>query len=131
MTLRSAYFTAFDLGKDPTLLLWGDAEGMLTLSSIQRRVAADAEVEWLATFCEPVDAKAVLLRKSPASTGLTRITTGFEWILDSKTLERFADLADELAKAGNPAHQYLEVGNRIEIVVRLSLGGYPDDLRPE
>jgi hypothetical protein len=131
MALRSAYFMGFDLGGDPNLLLWGDTDGMLSLSTLLRRVASDAENQFpLAKICEPVDAKAVLLRKSSPSLGLIQLTTGFEWILDSETLEGFADLVAELAKPGTSAHQYLEVRNHTQIVVRVSCGEYPDDLRP-
>ena len=128
MMLRSALFQ--DLKGGPTFLLWGDAQGMADLAALFSRLARNsAAFADLGSIARPVDGHIVTVRAATNSKGLVSAETGLDWLLNSSTLIRFADLVSALA-GSNGGHQYLEVGNTAEIGAMVSIGEYPDNLAP-
>lgn len=128
MPLRTAHLDGFK--GDPTLLIWGDAAGMLALSGLLREAAdGGSEPIELTTIAEPTDGNVIRIRKSLQSHGLIRDSKGFEWVLDADNLTRFADLVGvlEISKG----HQYLEVSPSEAVTVMVSRGEYPDDGCPQ
>ena len=129
MTLLSAYFSEFDFGRRPNLLLWGDTVGLTRLADALQHTA-DGPTDRVLLPSDPADGRTIILCRSATPSGLIARADGFEWILDGETLRWFAELVNTLVKSGRQGHQYLETNHPKQITVRVSYGEYPDSLRP-
>jgi hypothetical protein len=56
--------------------------------------------------------------------------SGFGWGVSANDLADFVDKVDALVSSNRSGHQYLECGSHDSITVIVSLGEYPEDLRP-
>jgi hypothetical protein len=129
MTLRSAYFA--DWKGAATVLLWGDATGMRDLRDFLRRAWTTPNVPTLDRFCEAVDGRMIAVRAVPdeRDTGMRLARDGLEWRLQPDLAEDFAEMIDVLASSVS-GHQYLETRGS-DITVEVSIGEYPETLRPD
>jgi len=123
MALRSGYFENW--GGSPTVLLWGDAGGMLKLSEALRNVQRAPD---LRTFCQSVDGKPITIKPSSQPVGMIHKDGALEWSLDPALADDYAKLVDVLATSSK-GHQYLESRNGVAVTV--SIGEYPDSLHPD
>jgi hypothetical protein len=129
--LRHAYFPDFESG--PKLVIWGDADDMRGLTET---FAAAAEEPSLFSLCDlSVDGTRIVLETAEKPTGLrrdTRDTSVFHWQADQDGWYAFAEQVETLTvcSPARPAHQYLECLADGEIIVMVSCGEYPDDLKP-
>jgi hypothetical protein len=125
--LRAEYFSDFKGG--PTLLFWGNADGMRHLIvMIESMPTAGSDVV-LSGFLN--DAPRIILRSAVASRGMQKKQDHlFEWVLDPRVAADFCDKIRLVATANFPAHNYLEANEAGEITVTVSCGEYPSDLKP-
>jgi hypothetical protein len=106
--LRYAFIPNFKFG-EPTLLMWGDADGMTALSGFLREMAtAPREVELRELgFCAVSGDRVIVLPGDGPYTALKR-TPGeqriFQWELNKSQAEDFAELVDVLAASAH-GHQ--------------------------
>lgn len=128
MALQSAYFDNFKGG--PSVLIWGDAAGLRNLIDVLRMSATGSAP--LSQFCQAVDGREIVLERIPESSSMRSTDRGFEWGVSPKDATRFGNLIDALASSGRAGHQYLEPEfcNADALAVIVSMGEYPDDLRP-
>jgi hypothetical protein len=128
MTLRSAYFRDWKGG--PTVLFWGDANGLRGLRDWLRSVSAPDALAFEA-LCTSVDGKKIRIKAVPdeGDAGMRFGCNDLEWSLQPALAEDFADKLDVLASSVS-RHQYLDArGN--DIAVEVSIGEYPETLHPD
>jgi hypothetical protein len=128
MALQSAYSPTFNGG--PTVLLWGDAAGLRTLSDLLRKMLVVPNDMTLGEFRNAVDGRTVTvrMRANRRDTGMRLHHEDLEWTLRPHSADDFAALIDGLA-SGKSGHQYLTCGVTDEIMVMVSHGEYPENLR--
>lgn len=128
MSILSGYFS--DWGGVPTVLFWGDAQGMRELASLLRSsVIGEAPIA-LGSFVHSTDGWPILIRTVRKSEGMVTVGNHFEWRLDADTASDFEEMVSDLANAQHPCHQYLETIGGRGIVVVASLDEYPLSLKP-
>ena len=130
MALRSAYFA--DWKGSPTVLLWGDATGMRELRDFLRGAWAAPNAPTFDRFYEAVDGRTISVRavSDQRDTGMRLARDGLEWRLRPDLAEDFAEKVDVLA-ASVAGHQYLDhYPGDGDITVQVSIGEYPETLRP-
>ena len=125
--LRYAFIASFKFG-DPTLLIWGDAEGMTALSGFLREMAtAPREVELSELgFCAASGDRVIVSPGSGPYTALKKTLDEqhiFRWELNKSQAEWFAELVDVLAASAH-GHQYLDPDRP----TTGAISEYPDDL---
>ena len=125
--IRAGYFPNFK-DRRPTVLFWGNADGMRHLISMLGKLPAVGGQFRMGDFAN--DAPALVMRSATTSLGMQRRQGSFEWILEPKAAADFRDKVPVLAEANLPGHQYLECGATGEIIVVVSCGEYPADLKP-
>jgi len=130
MALRSVYSPTLNGG--PTVLLWGDAAGLCALSEFLRKMLIAPSAMTLGDFCEPVDGRTITvrMRANRRDTGMRLSHEDLEWTLRPHVADDFSELVGDLAALGKSGHQYLSCGVTDEITVLVSLGEYPENLRP-
>jgi hypothetical protein len=124
--LRSAYFDDFDGG--PKVLIWGDASGLRSLMEVLR-TTSNSKIAF-SGFCQCVDGREIILERTSESLGMRSTNSGFGWGVSANDLADFVDKVDALVSSNRSGHQYLECGSHDSITVIVSLGEYPEDLRP-
>jgi len=129
MALRSAYFGRWK--GSPTVLLWGDTEGMRELRDFLRNARNVASGLTLQRLCVAVDNKTIAVKavSDRRDTGMRLVQNGLEWGLRPDLADEFAEKVDRLV-ASSAGHQYLDAYGS-SIVVEVSTGEYPDSLHPE
>ena len=124
--LRRAYFPDFKEG--PKYLFWGNASDMPSLADFLRSTPKHTYDEGIPGTA--VDTSRVAVTLSTRAGGLQPVgNNSFEWFLDSRTAEEFAEKVEALARASD-GHQYLECSRAMEICVMVACNEYSDDLRP-
>lgn len=131
--LRYAFFPDFQSG--PKLLVWGGRDDMARLYEALAQVASG---DGPPTFndipgCRSVDGTSVAFEIVGEAEGVLRDPVEpdlFHWRADQETWCWFQELVEPLMHGSNPAHQVLECQAGGDIVVLVSRGEYPDDLKP-
>ena len=129
--LRHAYFAEFESG--PKLVIWGDADGMRDLMEVFNTAAKEPS---LFSLCDlSVDGTRIVLETNENPTGVCRDIRDagvFHWQVDQDGWYAFAEQVEPLTRCSSakPGHQHLECLADGEIIVTVSCGEYPDDLKP-
>jgi hypothetical protein len=129
--LRHAYFPDFESG--PKLVIWGDADGMRGLMEVFNTAANEPS---LFSLCDlSVDGSRIVLETVENPTGMRRDPSDsntFRWQADQEGWYAFAEQVETLTRCSpaRPDHQLLECLADGEIIVMVSCGEYPDELRP-
>jgi len=133
--LRHAFFGEFSSG--PTYLMWGDAEDMTRLMEALAAASNGARAKSLNEIPDSmsVDGSAVMIEPVARDVGLWRDgrdSNLFHWQVDEECWLMFADLVEPLTRCSprHPGHQYLDCLGENEIIVKVSCGEYPDDMKP-
>jgi hypothetical protein len=129
--LRHAYFPDFESG--PKFVIWGDADDMRGLMDVFNTAAKEPS---LFSLCDlSIDGSRIVLETTENPTGVRRDTSNpgiFHWQVDQDGWYAFAEQVETLTNCSpaKPAHQLLECLADGEIIVMVSCGEYPDDLKP-
>ena len=129
MSILSGYFS--DWGGVPTVLFWGNANGMSEFASLLRSSVTGGPPIALGSFVRSTDGRSILIRTVRKSEGMVPVGNDFEWRLDADTISDFVEKVDVLVDAKTPGHQYLETIEGRGLVVVASLDEYPLTLRPQ
>ena len=129
MALRSAYFGRWK--GSPTVLLWGDAEGMRELRDFLRSARNVSSGLTLQQLCVAVDNRTIAVKavSDRRDTGMRLVQNGLEWRLRPDLADEFAEKVGQLVSS-TAGHQYLDAYGS-NIVVEVSTGEYPESLHPE
>jgi len=130
--LRYGYFR--DLKSGPKLLIWGGPDDMARLYEALSQVAASEESQALTDIqgCMAVDDTTVLLETVGEAEGIVRDEAEagvFHWRMDEEGWYEFQQLVEPLTR-GAPGHQALQCHAGGDIDVLVSVGEYPDNLKP-
>jgi hypothetical protein len=130
--LRYGYF--HDLKSGPKLLIWGGPDDMARLYEALSQVAASEGPQALTdiTDCVAADCSIVLLETVGEAAGIERDEVEddvFHWRIDEEGWYEFQQLVEPLTR-GAPGHQALQCHAGGDIDVLVSVGEYPDDLKP-
>lgn len=128
MAMQSAYFEHWKGGS--TVLLWGDAAGMSELRDFLRSVWGAPNAVTVGRFCRAVDGRmiSVTAGSTQSDRGMRLVGDDLEWRLRPELAEDYAEKVDALTSSIS-GHQYLEANNG-DITVEVSIGEYPETLRP-
>jgi hypothetical protein len=100
------------------------------LSDLLRKMLVIPNDMTLGEFCDAADGRTVTvrMRANRRDTGMRLHHEDLEWTLRPQSADDFAALIDGLA-SGKSEHQYLTCGVTDEIMVMVSHGEYPENLR--
>lgn len=133
--LRYGYFHTFKSG--PKLLIWGEADDMQRLYEALSQMAAGEGPAALADIpdCIAADNSTVLLETVGEAAGIEPDDTEpdvFHWRVDEEGWYAFQEQVETLTRCtpAKPGHQHLQCLADGEIVVMVSCGEYPADLKP-
>jgi hypothetical protein len=128
MTLKSAYFQSWKGG--PTVLFWGDANGMRQLQDWLRSIGGSERLA-LEASCTAIDGNDITAEVVPLEkdAGMRFGSACLTWYVQPALAGDFVEMLDGLA-SGASGHQYLDArGNKV--AVEISVGEYPETLHPD
>ena len=130
--LRYGYFR--DIKSGPKLLILGGPDDMARLYEALSQVAASEGPQALTDIqgCVAVDDTTVLLETVGEAEGIVRDEAEpdlFHWRVNEEDWFAFQELVEPLTR-GAPGHQALQCHAGGDIDVLVSVGEYPDDLKP-